>query len=74
MMMSIGCALNEAFALNRTLLLPAQICVPANHRSTGFFSRREHTDCSPTAELLDLELLSQLAPVAIYDAFHSLVA
>ena len=73
-MMSIGCALNEAFALNRTLLLPAQICVPAQHRSTGFFSRREHTDCSPTAELLDLERLSQLAPVAIYDAFHSLVA
>ena len=73
-MMSIGCALNEALALNRTLLLPAQICVPVKHRNTGFFSRREHTDCSRTAELIDLERLSQLAPVAIDDAFHSLVA
>ena len=74
MMMSIGCALSEAVALNRTLLLPAEICVPRKHQRTGFFAKRDHQACSPMADIIDIALLSRLTPVAIYDPRRGVLA
>ena len=57
---SLGCALADAFSLNRTLLLPTHICgYRHNKRLKG------QAMCARLDELFDLSLLSQLVPVRL---------
>ena len=59
-MSSLSCAMNEAAALGRSFLLPAEICTAAGHNSGGA--------CIPFDELFDVALLSSFVPVRLANA------
>jgi hypothetical protein len=66
---SISCALGEAFHTGRTLLLPSKICLFALHTERwkgGVGGPGEK--CEPIGELFDIESLSKLVPIRLFDA------
>ena len=62
-MASFGCAVGEAHALRRTLLLPAELCL--QKRGPGGQRAGSSALCARTDELFDLPLLSKLMDVEV---------
>lgn len=72
-MASLSCALGEAFHLNRTFLLPPEVCLFALHTERWSGGRGAGQVCVPIGELFDVERLSRLVPVALVNDSSKLV-
>ena len=62
-MSSLSCAMNEAAALDRTLLLPPTMCIDGGHNK-----KRGGARCVPLESLFDLQLLHSFVPVRTSNA------
>ena len=62
-MSSLSCAMNEAAALHRTLLLPPTMCIDGGHNK-----KRGGARCVPLESLFDLQLLHSFVPVRTSNA------